>query len=458
MIETPAAERFRPGDVAYAMPAHICPTTALHQFAYVVENGAGRGPVGDRGAGPGADAFSRLQAVASATPQAADPQAGRARIMPHSLTPSQNPDHPMDDSNAADPLKPKYHRVLLKLSGEASRPAARAASTSTKRSTSPTRPSASTSRGVQLAIVVGAGNILRGAQFCAGGTVIKEATAHYMGMLATVLNGMALQSALESIDCETRLMTAHAHGDRRRAVHPAPGHAAPGEGAHRHPRGRHRQPVRHDRHRRRVAGPRAGSRTSSSRRPRWTASTAKIRRSIRTPCAIEKLTHAQVIRDNLRVMDTAAIDLCRARSCRSWCSISRRKATSSGPSPGIRSARSWNDNEAQRVADPCEPSGGALMTSDEILFDAEERMEKALERVPRRVARPAHRPGDAGAGRSPARRILRLADAAQDSWRRSTAPIRSRSSSGRSTRAASRTSRRRSAPATWAWRRTTTAR
>ncbi|MSQ96041.1 MAG: D-TA family PLP-dependent enzyme [Gemmataceae bacterium] len=39
VVETLAAERFQPGDVAYAMPAHICPTSAMHQFAYVVENG-----------------------------------------------------------------------------------------------------------------------------------------------------------------------------------------------------------------------------------------------------------------------------------------------------------------------------------------------------------------------------------------------------------------------------------
>jgi D-threonine aldolase len=38
VVETPEAKRFQPGDVAYAMPAHICPTVALHQFAYVVEN------------------------------------------------------------------------------------------------------------------------------------------------------------------------------------------------------------------------------------------------------------------------------------------------------------------------------------------------------------------------------------------------------------------------------------
>ena len=39
VVETPAAERFRPGDEIYAMPTHICPTCALHRQAYVVEGG-----------------------------------------------------------------------------------------------------------------------------------------------------------------------------------------------------------------------------------------------------------------------------------------------------------------------------------------------------------------------------------------------------------------------------------
>src|SRR5947209_5555800 len=59
-------------------------------------------------------------------------------------------------------------------------------------------------RGVELAIVVGGGNLIRGAQFSKGSEIIGEATAHYMGMLATVINGMALQDALEHIGCETR--------------------------------------------------------------------------------------------------------------------------------------------------------------------------------------------------------------------------------------------------------------
>lgn len=38
VIETPEAEKYQPGDVAYAMPSHVCPTSAMHQFAYVIEN------------------------------------------------------------------------------------------------------------------------------------------------------------------------------------------------------------------------------------------------------------------------------------------------------------------------------------------------------------------------------------------------------------------------------------
>jgi uridylate kinase len=67
--------------------------------------------------------------------------------------------------------------------------------------------------GCQIALVVGGGNILRGAQFKGTHANIQEATAHYMGMLATVINALALQDALESLGCETRVMTAiHMHG------------------------------------------------------------------------------------------------------------------------------------------------------------------------------------------------------------------------------------------------------
>jgi uridylate kinase len=62
--------------------------------------------------------------------------------------------------------------------------------------------------GAEMAIVIGGGNILRGAQFTSRDSCIHEATAHYMGMLATVMNGLAMQDALESLGCDTRLMTA----------------------------------------------------------------------------------------------------------------------------------------------------------------------------------------------------------------------------------------------------------
>jgi uridylate kinase len=62
--------------------------------------------------------------------------------------------------------------------------------------------------GVQLAIVCGGGNILRGRQFAEVSSTIVPSTAHYMGMLATVINGLALQDALESAGVQTRLQSA----------------------------------------------------------------------------------------------------------------------------------------------------------------------------------------------------------------------------------------------------------
>lgn len=64
--------------------------------------------------------------------------------------------------------------------------------------------------GVQVAVVMGGGNILRGGQFKAtdGADTLKESTAHYMGMLATVMNGLALLDAVEAIGQPARLMSA----------------------------------------------------------------------------------------------------------------------------------------------------------------------------------------------------------------------------------------------------------
>lgn len=114
----------------------------------------------------------------------------------------------MDDQSSADALRPKYRRVILKLSGEGFGRSGKSGINLDETLNIARQAQRVLQRGVQLAIVVGAGNILRGAQFSAGGEIIKESTAHYMGMLATVLNGLALQDALESLKCETRLQTA----------------------------------------------------------------------------------------------------------------------------------------------------------------------------------------------------------------------------------------------------------
>src|SRR5437899_3591784 len=114
----------------------------------------------------------------------------------------------MDDQLSADTLKPKYRRVVLKISGEGFGYPGKSGINIDETLSLARQAKRVVQRGVQLAIVVGAGNILRGAQFSAGGEVIRQATAHYMGMLATVLNGLALQDALESLQCQTRLQTA----------------------------------------------------------------------------------------------------------------------------------------------------------------------------------------------------------------------------------------------------------
>ena len=102
----------------------------------------------------------------------------------------------------------KFRRVVLKLSGESfCRPGERGISMDAVVHIAQ-QTSRAAQRGTQIAIVIGGGNILRGAQFTTANSSVQEATAHYMGMLATVINGLALQDALESVGCETRLSTA----------------------------------------------------------------------------------------------------------------------------------------------------------------------------------------------------------------------------------------------------------
>jgi uridylate kinase len=98
---------------------------------------------------------------------------------------------------------PRYRRVVLKLSGESFCHAGERGISMDEVLHIARQTVQAAKRGVQIAIVMGGGNILRGAQFTAGSSSIQEATAHYMGMLATVINGLALQDALELLAAGT---------------------------------------------------------------------------------------------------------------------------------------------------------------------------------------------------------------------------------------------------------------
>jgi uridylate kinase len=106
------------------------------------------------------------------------------------------------------PIVSPYKRVVLKLSGDGfTHPGERGIAMDAVVHLAQQIHRASR-YGAQIAVVLGGGNILRGAHFKSGNTSISEATAHYMGMLATVINGLAIQDALESLGCDTRLLTA----------------------------------------------------------------------------------------------------------------------------------------------------------------------------------------------------------------------------------------------------------
>ena len=111
-------------------------------------------------------------------------------------------------SDISDSPTPAYRRVLLKLSGESFCRAGQNGISMTNVSTIATQIGRVIDSGVQLAIVCGGGNILRGKEFAAVSAAITSPTAHYMGMLATVINGLALQDALEIAGVPTRLQTA----------------------------------------------------------------------------------------------------------------------------------------------------------------------------------------------------------------------------------------------------------
>ncbi|MGZ4967186.1 MAG: amino acid kinase family protein, partial [Chthoniobacterales bacterium] len=107
----------------------------------------------------------------------------------------------------SDSAAPIYKRIVLKLSGEALRGAGE------KENISPQivreiaqRVKEVRDLGVQTCVVIGGGNIWRGLSASHRG--MDRTTADYMGMLATVINGLALKSALDELGVETRVQSA----------------------------------------------------------------------------------------------------------------------------------------------------------------------------------------------------------------------------------------------------------
>jgi uridylate kinase len=209
---------------------------------------------------------------------------------------------------AADRERRPFHRVLLKLSGEAlmgdepygvdlpriERISAEIAEVHAE--------------GVEIALVVGGGNIYRGLSAAAYG--MDRATADYAGMLATVLNALTLQDVLEHHGADTRILSALGIPEvaepyiRRRAIrHLEKGRIVILAGG--------------------TGNPFVTTDTAAALRARELEADILLKATKvdgvysedpeQNPHALryEKLTYNQVLRDNLRVMDTSAVSLCR---------------------------------------------------------------------------------------------------------------------------------------------------
>ena len=115
-----------------------------------------------------------------------------------------------------------YRRVVLKLSGEALMGEGEYGIDPDRVTAIARQVRRATDMGVEVAIVVGAGNIFRGVSGTAAG--MDRSTADYMGMIATVLNALAIQDALEKLGLTTRVQSAIAMQEvaepyiRRRAM------------------------------------------------------------------------------------------------------------------------------------------------------------------------------------------------------------------------------------------------
>jgi len=100
----------------------------------------------------------------------------------------------------------KYNRILLKLSGEALMGSRQYGIDPVRLAEYAEEIKKIVDRGIEVAIVIGGGNIFRGVAGASNG--MDRVQGDHMGMLATIINGLALQGALEDADLQTRLLTA----------------------------------------------------------------------------------------------------------------------------------------------------------------------------------------------------------------------------------------------------------
>jgi uridylate kinase len=115
-------------------------------------------------------------------------------------------EHDSATENNNQPTKPLYNRVLLKISGEALMGSKQYGQDDVVIDRICADIKAAMALGVQICMVVGGGNIYRGMSASARG--MERSSADYMGMLATVLNALAMQNALEKQGIETRVLSA----------------------------------------------------------------------------------------------------------------------------------------------------------------------------------------------------------------------------------------------------------
>jgi len=180
---------------------------------------------------------------------------------------------------AAPGAAPAYKRVLLKISGEALAGGQGYGMDPDVISRIAEEVAEVVRLGVELAVVIGGGNIFRGIAASAGG--MDRATGDYMGMLATVINALALQDAIEKAGVPTRVLSAI---EMRAVAEPYI----------------RRRAIRH------LEKGRVVVFAAGTGNPFFTTDTAGALRAVRLP----RVGYIEVLNRGLQVMDTTAISLC----------------------------------------------------------------------------------------------------------------------------------------------------